>query len=341
MTVRERAHSMFVSVRFWLTEQKLRTRALKGKWRYVVAAIVLVLLIPIYILFTPAVGFPKGQIISIPADSASDQIASQLAAQHVIRSAFQFKVLARLTGQDRQLESGMYVFKQSLGLVSVMNRLATGNHGIAEARVTLTEGMTAKDMAQVIAAQLPGFDTTGFLNAASTSEGYLFPDTYFILPGTTPEDIVQRLHTQFDAKVATIQPQITKFGKPLRDDVIIASILEREVKGTKDERIVAGILYNRLNKGMPLQVDAAFGYAHDIDGYTPTSADLTGNSPYNTYRFSGLPPTPISNPGLDSLLAAVTPTKTSYIYYITGTDGTMHYATTFAQHEANIAKYLK
>ncbi len=120
-----------------------------------------------------------------------------------------------------------------------------------------------------------------------------------------------------------------------------ASILEREAKLPADKRIVAGILYNRLKLGMALQVDAAFGYVHGIDGYTPTAADLASNSPYNTYRFPGLPPTPISNPGLDSLLAAVTPTKTNYLYYITGTDGTMHYATTFAQHKANIVKYLK
>ncbi len=305
------------------------------------AAIALVLLIPIYILFTPPAHFPAKEMISIPADSLSNDIATQLAAAHVVRSAFQFKAWARLTGQDRALQSGIYVFDTPIGLVSVVRRLAAGEHGIEEARVTLTEGMTAQDMAQTIATQVPGFDTHAFLLAASTSEGYLFPDTYFVLPGTTPEDMVHRLRAQFDAKLETIQPQIDAFGKPLQDDVIIASILEREVKGLKDKRIVAGILYNRLNIGMPLQVDAAFGYANGQNGYTPTAADLAGDSPYNTYRNKGLPPTPISNPGLESLLAAVTPTKTSYIYYITGTDGTMHYATTFEQHKANIAKYLK
>jgi UPF0755 protein len=338
MRVPPKVWAVFVSLRAHAIRLSY---ALKGKQRYVVAAIALVLLIPIYILFTPPAQFPSKEMISIPADSLSDQIATQLAEAHVVRSAFQFKVWARLTGQDRALQSGIYVFDHPLGLVSVVSRLAAGEHGIEEARVTLTEGMTAKDMAQAIAAVVPGFDTQAFLIAASTSEGYLFPDTYFVLPGTSPEDMVQRLRVQFDAKVATIQPQIDAFGKPLKDDVIIASILEREVKGLKDKRIVAGILYNRLKINMALQVDAAFGYAHGQNGYTPTAADLSGNSPYNTYRNVGLPPTAISNPGLESILATVTPTNTSYLYYITGTDGTMHYATTFEQHKANIAKYLK
>ncbi|MDB5237271.1 MAG: Endolytic murein transglycosylase [Parcubacteria group bacterium] len=335
MAVREKAQAYADSLR-------TRFASLKGRWRYASAAILLlVLLIPVYILFTPATGFPSKEMISIPADSSSDDIALQLARQHLVRSAFELKALARLTGQDRALQSGIYVFSTPVGLAQVLSRLAKGDHGIAEARVTLTEGMTARNMAQAIAAQIPGFDTQAFLNAASTSEGYLFPDTYFILPGTSASDIEQRLRAQFDTKIATIQPQIRAFGAVLRDDVIIASILEREAKDPKDMRMVAGILYNRLKIGMPLQVDAAFGYAHGADGYIPTAADIAGNSPYNTYRFKGLPPTPIANPGLDALLAAVTPTKSSYIYYITGTDGTMHYAKTFEQHKANIAKYLK
>ncbi|HEV7121531.1 MAG TPA: endolytic transglycosylase MltG [Candidatus Paceibacterota bacterium] len=329
MTVRERARQYAASL-----------RALA--WRhYAAGAAIILLLIAFYLLFVPARGFPTGTVLAIPADASSQEIADQLAAQHAVRDAFEFKAYARITGQERQLQSGIYVFDTPLGLAGVAHRLAAGEHGIQEARVTLTEGMTAKDMAQALAAAVPGFDAQAFERAASTSEGYLFPDTYFILPGTTPEELVQRLRTQFDAKIGTIRPQIDAFGKPLEDDVIIASILEREVKGMKDKQIVAGILYNRLKAGMPLQVDAAFGYVHGVNGYAPTAADLASDSPYNTYRFTGLPPTPISNPGLDSLLAAVTPTKTSYYYYLTGTDGTTYYAKTFEQHKANIAKYLK
>lgn len=309
MTVRERFEAYALKIKLFSEE----------RWRELCIVAILILLIPISILFVPARGFPKGQVISIPADSTSEDIASQLAAQQVVRSAFELKALARLTGQDRALQSGIYVFAHPLGLLPVLIRLANGEHGIQEARVTLTEGMSNAEMAHAISAQIPGFDTQAFLIAASTSQGYLFPDTYFILPGSTPEDIVQRLHANFDAKIATIQPQITAFGKPLADDVIVASILEKEVKGTKDRQIVAGILYTRLKAGMALQVDAA----------------------PSTYTEPGLPPAPIANPGLDSLLAAVTPAKTNYVYYLTDKTGAVHYAQTFDQHRVNIAKYLK
>ena len=105
--------------------------------------------------------------------------------------------------------------------------------------------------------------------------------------------------------------------------------------------MVAGILWHRIALGMPLQVDAVFGYIFDKQTFSPSLADLKVDSPYNTYTHRGLPPGPISNPGLESLLAAATPTKTSYLYYLTGSDGAMHYAKTLAQHKANRVKYLQ
>jgi UPF0755 protein len=123
--------------------------------------------------------------------------------------------------------------------------------------------------------------------------------------------------------------------------VIMASLLEREAKTLADKRMVAGILWNRIKIGMPLQVDAVFGYIHDRATYSPSFDDLHVDSPYNTYLNKGLPPGPIDNPGLDSIIAAATPTKTSDLYYLTGSDGQMHYAKTFEQHKQNRALYLK
>ncbi|KND49599.1 MAG: UPF0755 protein [Parcubacteria bacterium C7867-008] len=303
-------------------------------------ALFVVVFIPLSILFVPPYHFPKGELISIPADSTSEEIADELADQHVIRSAAQFRIYTRLTGDDRTLQSGIYVFDHALGLVSVAHRIANGDHGIEESRVTLTEGMTNKDMARTIAAGVPGFDTKAFLEQASTSEGYLFPDTYFILPGTTPEDMVLRLRTQFDTKILTIQKEVDASKMSLNNLVILASILEREAQGIEDMRMVSGILNNRLRIDMPLQVDAVFGYVHGENGYTPTAADLESDSPYNTYRVKGLPPTPIANPGLDALKAAATPKTSTYLYYLTGKDGEMHYARTFEEHKRNRELYL-
>ena len=121
----------------------------------------------------------------------------------------------------------------------------------------------------------------------------------------------------------------------------MASLVEKEARTIASRRLVAGILWNRLELGMPLQVDAVFGYIFNRETYSPSFADLTTESPYNLYLHKGLPPGPINNPGLDALGATLNPTKTDYLYYLTGTDNLMHYATTYAGHLANQRKYLQ
>lgn len=263
-----------------------------------------------------------------------------LAERGVVRSAFIFKAYTRLTFQDRSLANGPYVFDRPIGLVPLVYRLATGEHGLVTARVTFTEGMTITDMGRALRTELPDFDSERFYELASTSEGYLFPDTYFFIPGTEPQEVVERLRTRFDERVGTVQDSITASGRDLNDLVIMASIIEREAKTEEDMRIISGILWNRLENDMPLQVDAPFGYIHDENGYTPTARDLETDSPYNTYLNRGLPAGAISNPGLVALLAAATPKKTSYVYYLTGRDGQMRYARTFEEHKRNRELYL-
>jgi UPF0755 protein len=304
------------------------------------AAAAIVVLAGLAISLPPS-GFPSNSIITIPQDSTAHSFAAQLKREHVIRSALAFKALARVTGFDHHLAPGPYVFTKPAMLETVLWRIGTDRHGIRDVKVTFTEGMTRYDMADELEAELPGFDKASFLQAASTSEGYLFPETYLFMPGTPSEDIVTRLKSQFSLSIADITPKILAADHSFSDAVIMASIIEREAKTPEDKQIVAGILWNRIGQGMPLQVDAAFGYIHMKNGYTPTADDLDMDSPYNTYRNTGLPPTPISNPGLESILAAVEPAKTSYLYYLTGDDGKMHYARTFQEHKKNRALYLK
>ena len=188
-----------------------------------------------------------------------------------------------------------------------------------QVRVTFVEGATLPEMAALVARSLPGVTEQDFLAAAKGQEGYLFPDTYFFQPGDTASAIVSRMRADFDARVASLLPGVRASGHSLRDVVIMASIIEGEAKTPADRRMVSGILWNRIAKGMRLQADAA----------------------PETYAHAGLPAEPINEPGLDSLDAAVHPASTSFLYYLTGRDGLMHYASTYAGHQANLRKYLQ
>lgn len=306
----------------------------------VAAALLLGLAFAWYQFILPPRPFPTNVIISIPDDASVGEMGRALEDAGAIRSPFLFRAYARVTFQDRDLASGLYVFDRPLGLVRVTHRLATADHGIEPVRVTLTEGMTVEEMGEALALEVPNFDTEAFLRMSSTSEGYLFPDTYFFMPNTAAEEVFLRLRQHFDEKVAEIEEQVTAFGRPLAEVVTMASLLEREAQSEEDMRIIAGILWKRLAAQMPLQVDAPFGYVQGVSGYTPTASDLASDSPFNTYRNTGLTPTPIANPGLVALRAAVTPIETEYLYYLTGRDGLMHYGRTFEEHKENRRLYL-
>jgi UPF0755 protein len=304
------------------------------------AIFVLSVVFACYLFIVPPARFPTGQLIELPEDASVGEMAAVLKQEGAVRSAFLFKVYARVTLQDRTLASGLYLFDRPLGLMGVVHRMATNRHGIVPHRVTLTEGMTVEDMARRLEAELPGFDGAAFRELASTSEGYLFPDTYFFMPQASPEETYARLASRFDERVESVRAEIEGSGRDIEDLVIMASLLEREAKTLEDKRVIAGILWTRLENDMPLQVDAVFGYMRGENGYEPTAEDLETESPYNTYLNTGLPPTPIANPGLESLLAAAQPEESEYVYYLTGRDGLMRYGRTFAEHKRNRELYL-
>ena len=309
--------------------------------RWIVAGILFIFVVIGLWIVSPPADFPRNSLITIPAGSSAHTFASELRTQHLIRSSFAFRALAHLTGLDHHLDTGIYAFTYPESLPVVLWRIGHAEHGISPVKITIPEGATRFDIADTFAASLPGFNKKSFLAESSTSEGYLFPQTYFFMPGDPPTGLISRLTTQFASSTASLAPEFAASKHSEQDIVIMASILEREVKTPEDMRIVAGILWKRIALDMPLQVDATFGYAHQENGYTPTAADLSSDSAYNTYTHRGLPPTPISNPGLTALQAALEPKQTNYLYYLTGSDGKMHYATTFEQHKKNKELYLK
>ncbi len=179
-----------------------------------------------------------------------------------------------------------------------------------------------------------------FLRASESKEGYLFPDTYLFPKEASASSIVAKMVGTYNNKTKNLKNQS---GLTNKDAVILASLIERETKTNEERPMVAGIMLNRLNAGMPLQIDASVQYAvGTAKDWWPilTLDDISTVSPYNTYKNKGLPPAPIANPGLSSLEAAFAPEDSDYWYYIHDPDGVIHYARTLAEHNSNIAKYL-
>lgn len=312
----------------------LRLRSL-SRVQYIkiaVGVLILVLGLTWHLLFSDPDHFPTHSLITVREGVPFSVIAEDLEDAHVIRSSFMFTLWARATGSDRSIHAGRYLFSVSLNMFQVSSRIKEGDTGIESVRVTLTEGMASFEMAEVLSAALPDFDTDAFLVEAKQHEGYLFPDTYFIEPGTPVVDIIARLRENFDMRTSDLA--LTN------DNVIMASLIEKEANTPEDRRLVSGILWNRLKKGMRLQVDATFGYTKGISGYVPNGNDPDIDSPYNTYLNAGLPKGAIANPGRDALLAALHPTPSTYLYYLTGKDGRMYYARTFEEHKRNREQFL-
>ncbi len=210
--------------------------------------------------------------------------------------------------------------------------------------VTLREGLNRQEIARNLAAA-GVVDAPSFLAATSADEGYLFPDTYQFYPNSSAGEVRQKLIGTFTEKLAALSPT--------RDQIILASIVEREAKGDADRGQIAGVYHNRLKRGMKLEADPTVQYgkytelvkapsvAGGLDYWAPiTLADYqTVVSPFNTYLHTGLPPTPICNPGLKSLAAAVSPATTSALYFFHTKDGTAIFSSTLKEHDAQLRQY--
>jgi UPF0755 protein len=285
--------------------------------------------------------FPTRTIITVEEKTGLSSIANDLYQKKVISSPFVFRMIVILSSGEGKLQAGDYFFKNKTNAFGVATRLSNGIFGLTPVKVTLTEGMTTEQMSLALAQNLTNFNEKEFIDLAKKSEGYNFPDTYLFLPNTKPKEVISIMKENFDKKIATIDDQIKKFGRPVKDVITMASILEAEARTTETRKIISGILWKRMEIGMPLQVDAPFQYIIGKNTFQLTTNDLKFDSPYNTYKYKGLPPGPIGNPGLDAISATVNPIKTNYLYYLSDVRGNMHYAKTFAEHVINKEKYLK
>jgi UPF0755 protein len=311
-------------------------------WRHwlTVWVIVALCVLSSYLLLKAPLDFDPVTITVEQGEPAS-AIAHELARARVVTNAYPLWLILRASHGDSNIRTGTYRFNSPENVFSVARRLLTADYGLPAVRLTFIEGVTVREIALQVSTALPGISAKRFVELARPHEGYLFPDTYILPASSDAAAIIATMRENFDTKVEALEDDIEASGHTLAEVVTMASIIEKEARTEESQRIVAGILWNRLAKDMPLQVDAVFGYIFNRDTYHPSLADLKVDSPYNTYRNKGLPPRPINNPGLATLEAVLNPTKTSYVYYLTGSDDQMHYATTYAGHQTNLEKYLK
>lgn len=292
-------------------------------------------------LSLPPFGFPKGNTISIRTGASLSDVSLLLKNENIIRSQNLFEFCAKVVGGTKPILAGQYLFKEPISACFVAYRISHGVSGIPAVRITIPEGMSNKEIALLLASKLTRFDGAFFLEFARAKEGFLFPDTYFFNSGVVAQGVEMIMNDNFSKKIEPWSGAIEASGHTLHDIVIMASILEKEATTEEDKAIVSGILWKRISKGMPLQVDATFMYLLGKKSNELTAADLQIKSAYNTYRNKGLPAGPIGNPGIAAIRAAIQPTASPYVYYLSDDSGVMHYAKTFEEHKVNKAKYLR
>jgi UPF0755 protein len=305
------------------------------------AAVIVVFAICYWLLISAPVGFPSGKIIPIPVGASLLKASEILEQSSAIRSPLLFRLAVRFLGGSKGVKAGDYLFEKPQNVVTIAKRLTEGERGFAPVVVLIPEGTSVRQIADILASKLPDFDKKEFLKIAQGREGYLFPDTYNFAFDAAPKAVLDAFLSNFDKRIEMLQNEIKSFGRPLADVISMASIVEEEGRITETRRTIAGILWKRLDIGMPLQTDSAFQYVNGKTTFELATSDLAIDSPYNTYLYKGLPPTPITNPGLDAILAAITPLKTPYLYYLTDKDGKMHYAVTYEEHLLNKEKFLR
>lgn len=307
----------------------------------VVGVIALLVLVSIFRAFTAPSTFPVGGIFSVTSGDSLRSISTSLKDEHYVRSSSLFVTFVTLFGGEHRLAQGDYYFAEKEGVIRIAWKLSHGIHGLDPVKVTFPEGRNVREMGAILSDKIPGFPSDAFIASAEQYEGYLFPSTYFLYPRTDAESVIARLRATWKSQTADVFTTKNLKGRSQKDVVIMASIIEREARGDTDRATIASILWNRIDRGMALQVDASVTFARGIPEGQLQKSDLGFDSPYNTYIYRGLPPGPISNPGIESLQAAMNPTKTEYLYYIHDARGTIHYAKTYAEHQKNINRYLK
>lgn len=281
----------------------------------------------------------KTTMIEIASGATVKEISRNLKEQGIIKDDFLFRVYVWMKGKEADFIAGRFALPEKITVRSLLN-LLTSAQARPVRKVTIIEGWSARDIIAYL--EKEGWYRSEELKTLAGKEGYLFPDTYYVFAGAKADDLIKKIAENFDRRVNDdLRAEIKRQGKDLDEVLKAASIIEAEVPHQADRPIVSDIIWKRLKIGMALQSDATLNYATGGKRAALTAAELKIDSPYNTYKYRGLPPTPIGNPGISAIRAAIYPAKTDYWYFLSTADGQTVFSRNLAEHNRAKAKYLK
>lgn len=327
------------------------------KRRGAVSALLLIVLAAIGgLIWSFSVGAPMARsgnavLFTVKPGEGAAVVAQDLAGRHLVASAFYVKLLADVSGDSARLKAGIYFISPAMSPRAILNTIVSGR--VATRKVVIPEGFTVKEIAQRMEAS-DVVSAASFMAAAMAlknpylpagaavldpAEGYLFPSTYEISYGTSAQAVVALLFGTFQKEVpASLLAEGAKEGLSPSDVVTLGSIVEKEGGTPQDQLEIASVFFNRIHLKMPLGSDTTLDYALGLPKDNLTQSDLKSTSPYNTFHKPGLPPGPISCPGLAAIQAVLHPATTTYLYFYSQPDGTVVFSNTYAQQLAEEQK---
>lgn len=309
-----------------------------------------ILVIVFITISRPPKNFQKDTLITVYSGMSTTDAATVLQGNSIVRSDKWLRLILSTRWKSKPIVVGDYIFEKPQSVFSIAYRITHGVYGNSRIKVTFPEGITVKNMADILTKVMPTFPVSDFIEKAREREGFLFPDTYYFFRTMSADQVIKLLSAQFEKKMTRFSTEFSNgtttlpiYGKTRseNDIIIMASILEREANNPDEAKVISGILWKRMQKNIPLQVDATFLYTLNKGSSNLTLNDLQKDGPYNTYTRTGLPAGPIGNPGIEMIDAALHPVSSEYYYYLHDNQGMIHYGKSYQDHLKNKKMYLK
>jgi len=306
----------------------------------------------IVLLDMPAPGIEVAEV-NVAKGMTAGEIARMLERRGIIKSERFFRVVSRVEGYDRRIQAGRYIVPAGMRTTEIARFLAETVPRPFETRVTVTEGLTIAEIASLLERKAK-VDSAAFASFAmsravaesmgvdnETLEGYLYPDTYFFADGAKALDVIRKMTGRFREVFSdSLMARARTLEFSLNEVITLASLIETEAAGDEERLVISSVFHRRLKAGLPLQANPTVQYALGVKRRV-YNGDLDVDSPYNTYRCRGLPPGPVANPGMKSIIAALYPADTKYLYFVSNGCGGHVFSRTLSAHNTAVARYMR